>query len=133
MRTIEINRQINPDSIIVNAFRPYSGTELRRVCIEKGLIPKEQRAEDNRTYEVFYNGVLSSGELEGIRRVFPLYVSMDKSRWEEVRRAETDDDLYGDLKEEYREEILHRKARKESISGLTAEDIFINDEVAIPQ
>ena len=47
MKTIELNRKINPDSVVVNAFRPYSGTELRKICIEKGLIPKEERAEDN--------------------------------------------------------------------------------------
>ena len=50
MKTVELNREINPDSVVVNAFRPYSGTELRKICIEKGLIPKEDRAEDNRAY-----------------------------------------------------------------------------------
>jgi radical SAM superfamily enzyme YgiQ (UPF0313 family) len=112
MRTIEINRKINPDSMVVNAFRPYSGTELRKVCIEKGLIPKEERAEDNRTYNLFSNGVLSSEELEGLRRTFPLYVLMDKSRWDEIRTAEVSEEKYNQLKEETVGEILNRKTRK---------------------
>ena len=64
MKTIEINRQINPDSVVVNAFRPYSGTKLRKICIEKGLIPKEERAEDNRVYGAFDNGVLTEKNLK---------------------------------------------------------------------
>ena len=120
MKTVEINRKINPDSIVVNSFRPYSGTELRNVCIEKGLIPREERAEDNRTYEFFSNGVLSSQELEGIRRAFPLYVLMDKPRWGEVMDAEVDDNIYTRLKGESEVMILDRKARKMS-------EIFINN------
>ena len=42
MLTVELNRKINPDSVVTNAFRPYAGTQLRKVCIEKGLIPKEE-------------------------------------------------------------------------------------------
>ena len=89
MKTIELNRKINPDSVVVNAFRPYSGTELRKICIEKGLIPKEERAEDNRAYGAFNNGCLTSDELENIRKVFALYVTFPKNRWAEIKEAET--------------------------------------------
>ena len=85
MKTIEINRQINPDSIIINAFRPYSGTELRKICIEKKLIPPEERAEDNRVYGAFYNGAMSAKEIEGIRKMFNFYVKFPKERWSEIR------------------------------------------------
>jgi len=130
MRTIDINRQINPDSTIVNAFRPYSGTELRKICIEKGLISREERAEDNRVYGAFYNGVLTAEELEGIRKAFNFYVRFPKERWEEVRKAETDDTVFQQLKEEYKEnQHLYRKTRKEG--EVAASEIFINDEKAI--
>lgn len=102
METVELNRNIHPNNTIVNAFRPYSGTELRRICLEKDLIPIGERAEDNRVYGAFYNGVLSAEELEGIRRVFNLYVKFPKNRWNEIRKAETDDNLLKSLKEEYR-------------------------------
>lgn len=112
MKTVEINRQINSDSVVVNAFRPYSGTELRKKCIQMGLIPKEKRAEDNRVYEAFNNGVMSAEEIEGIRRVFNLYVKFPKERWDEIKKAESDDELFQALKKEYQDnQMLYRKKR----------------------
>ncbi len=133
MLTIELNRQINPDSIVLNAFRPYSGTKLRKICIEKGLIPKEERAEDYRTYEAFYNGAISAEELENIRKVFALYITFPKDRWSEVRKAETDNIIFDRLMREYKEkEMLNRKNREKipnSIhENIQANEIFINDQ-----
>ena len=132
MLTIELNRKINPDSIVVNAFRPYAGTKLRKICIDKGLIPKEERAEDNRAYGAFYNGVLSAEELENIRKVFALYVTFPKSRWREIRKAEKDDILYHKLiQEDKNNQLLNRKARKRNThsihENIKANEIFIND------
>jgi radical SAM superfamily enzyme YgiQ (UPF0313 family) len=113
MNTVEINRQINPDSVIVNAFRPYSGTELRKICIENDLIPSEERVEDNRVYGAFDNGVLSAREIEGIRKVFNLYVKFPKERWGEIKKAENDEKLRQFLIEEYQKKnMLYRKKRQ---------------------
>jgi len=136
MLTIELNRKINPDSIVVNAFQPYSGTELRKICIEKGLIPKEERAEDYRIYGAFYNGAISAEELENIRRVFALYVTFPKSRWAEIRKAETDLSLFNKLMKEYKEkEMLNRKNRQSvpnSIHGnIESSEVFINDQESV--
>jgi len=133
MLTIEINRKINPDSVVVNAFRPYSGTKLRKICIDKELIPKEERAEDNRVYGAFYNGVLKAEELENIRKVFALYVTFPKNRWKEIRQAETDEILFNKLMQEYKsKELFNRKKRENSVISLheniSAQDIFINDD-----
>ncbi|MFH1607545.1 MAG: radical SAM protein, partial [archaeon] len=109
MDTVRINKQINPDNVVVNAFRPYSGTELRKLCIEKGLIPPEERAEDNRVYSAFYNGVLSSEEIGGIRKVFNLYVKFPENRWDEIRKAEKDEGLRKALNREYEnKQVLQR-------------------------
>ena len=136
MKTIEFNRKINPDSVVVNAFRPYSGTELRKICIEKGLIPKEERAEDNRAYGAFNNGCLTSDELENIRKVFALYVTFPKNRWSEIRQAETNDNVYKKLMLEYNDnQLLNRQNRSKSATSeednIKANEIFINDEEAI--
>ncbi len=135
MKTIELNRKINPDSVVVNAFRPYSGTELRKICIEKGLIPKEERAEDNRAYGAFNNGSLTSDELENIRKVFAFYVTFPKNRWAEIKKAETDDNQFKILMEEYKNnQLLNRKNRVKKDTKkdqVEANDIFINDEEAI--
>ena len=118
MKTIELNRKINPDSVVVNAFRPYSGTELRKICIEKGLIPKEERAEDNRAYGAFNNGCLTSDELENIRKVFALYVTFPKNRWSEIRQAETNDNVYKKLMLEYNDnQLLNRQNRSKSATS----------------
>ena len=133
MKTIEINRQINPDSVVVNAFRPYSGTKLRKICIEKGLIPKEERAEDNRVYGAFDNGVLTGEELENIRKVFALYVTLPKTYWKEIRLAEKDEKIFNQLMKKYKaRDVLHRKTRDNSLDKnfIPADDIFINDDVA---
>lgn len=136
MRTIEINRAIQADSVVVNAFRPYAGTKLRRICIEKGLIPKEKRAEDFRIYGAFYNGVLPAEELENIRKCFALYVTFPKNRWTEIRKAETDLATYKELMQEYRnKQLLHRKKRPDMPASMhdnvEANDVFINDEKAV--
>lgn len=109
MKTIEINRKINPDSIIVNAFRPYSGTRLRKKCIDMDLIPIEERAKDNRIYGAFYNGVISAKEIEGIRKMFNFYVKFPKNRWGEIKKAEQDENTYEKLKKEWKENMLYRK------------------------
>jgi radical SAM superfamily enzyme YgiQ (UPF0313 family) len=126
-RTIKINRQINPDSIVVNAFRPYSGTELRQICIEKGIIPAEERAEDNRVYGAFYNGVLPAEELEGIRKVFAFYVKFPEERWNEIKVSESDEKAFESLQEEFLGlDMLHREKRLRT-DKVEADEIFIND------
>jgi len=135
MKTIELNRRINPDSVVVNAFRPYSGTELRKICIQKGLIPREDRAEDNRAYGAFNNGALTSSELENIRKVFALYVTFPKNRWSEIKQAETDDAVFKKIMNEYKDQNLlerqNRVAGDTEKDKITANEIFINDEEAI--
>ena len=136
MLTIDLNRKINPDTIMCNAFRPYAGTKLRKICIDKGLIPKEERAEDNRIYGAFFNGILTSNELENIRKVFALYVSFPKFRWPEIRKAETDNVLYSKLMKEFNDkQLLDRKNRQNMSSSIheniEAHELFINDPESV--
>ena len=123
-------------TVVVNAFQPYSGTKLRKICIEKGLIPKEERAEDYRIYGSFYNGAISAQELENIRKCFSLYITFPKSRWPEIRKAETDDRIFNALMKEYKDkEMLNRKNRESipnSIHGnIEANEVFINDQESV--
>ena len=108
MKTIEINRQICPDNIVVNAFRPYSGTPLRELCIREGLIKAEMRAEDNRSDEIYYNGIMSAEEIEGLRKCFPLYVKFPKERWSEIRMAEANPHIFKSLAQEFKDKYLYR-------------------------
>ena len=94
---------------------------------------KEERAEDNRVYGAFYNGVLKAEELENIRKVFALYVTFPKNRWKEIRQAETDEILFNKLMQEYKsKELFNRNKRENGIiplhENISAQDIFINDD-----
>lgn len=111
-KTIEINRIVNADSIIVNAFRPYTGTPLREECIKMGLISPGTRAEDNRALDQFYNGVMDAKEIEGLRRTFVLYTTFPKERWAEIKLAEQDDGAFEKLSKEFHDgNFLERKCR----------------------
>ena len=119
-----------------NAFRPYAGTKLRKICIDKGLIPKEERAEDNRIYGAFFNGVLTSNELENIRKVFALYVSFPKSRWAEIKKSETNPVLYNKLMKEFNEKQLLDRKNRQNMPGslhdnIDAHELFINDPESV--
>ena len=68
-------------------------------------------------------------ELENIRKVFALYVTFPKSRWDEIKRAETTGKIYRNLMKEYSsKELFNRKNREQIIE---AKEVFINDEEAI--
>ena len=74
--------------------------------------------------------------MENIRRVFALYVTFPKSRWAEIRKAETDTFLFGKLMKEYKEkEMLQRKNRHRMPNSLheniEANDLFINDQESV--
>ena len=71
--------------------------------------------------------------MENIRKVFALYVTFPKNRWQEIREAETNTALCNELMKEYeRKELFNRKSRENSINSIheniSAQDIFINDE-----
>lgn len=92
--TISLNREIGTfDSVSVNVFVPYHGTVLRDMAIREGwLDPNRQTtsviAESILTMPPPY---LQGHEILGLQRVFPLYVRLPESRYEEIRRAETFD------------------------------------------
>jgi anaerobic magnesium-protoporphyrin IX monomethyl ester cyclase len=112
MNTIRINVAADPDSIIINAFRPYTGTPMRQLCVEKGLIGQGTIAGDNRDLDQFDNGILTAKEIEGLRRTFVLYTTFPESRWDEIKIAEQDDKTFERLSEEFHSnQWLNRKKR----------------------
>ncbi len=46
METVELNRQINPDSIVIYIFNPYPGTSLFNIAIKDGFLSPEFMDED---------------------------------------------------------------------------------------
>ncbi len=106
--TIHLNREIGSfDSLSVNVFVPYHGTVLRELAIQEGWLDPERQttsviAESILTMPPPY---LSAQEILGLQRVFPLYVRLPESRYQEIRRAETFDEegdaLFESLSKEF--------------------------------
>lgn len=81
------------DSLSVNVFVPYHGTVLRTMALKEGWLDPERQ-----TTSVIAESILdmpppylSSDEILGLQRTFPLYAKLPKSRWADVRIAEKED------------------------------------------
>jgi anaerobic magnesium-protoporphyrin IX monomethyl ester cyclase len=92
--SIEFIRQIKGyDALSVNVFVPYHGTVLRTMALKEGWLDPERQ-----TTSVIAESILdmpppyiSSGEILGLQRTFPLYAKLPESRWAEIRKAEKND------------------------------------------
>ncbi len=85
--TINLNREINADSISAFVFVPYYGTLLREIALQKGYI-----SQDTKTHSVIHPTLdmpqLSKESILGLLRTFPLYVKMPESKYNEIKIAE---------------------------------------------
>jgi radical SAM superfamily enzyme YgiQ (UPF0313 family) len=93
--TVALNKEIwTFDSLSVNIFVPYHGTVLRQMALKEGWLDPERQ-----TTSVIAESILempppylSAQEILSLQRVFPLYVRLPESRYEEIHRAEQFDD-----------------------------------------
>ncbi len=95
--TIELNRNIQSATINAYLFNPYKGTDLYKVCEQKGYLPKEtdERVVDASLSDAFpyFKSILNMPtitpqELCGLQRTFVLYAKLPKSEWPRIRIAE---------------------------------------------
>jgi radical SAM superfamily enzyme YgiQ (UPF0313 family) len=99
--TIELNRQVSPDSFSATILEPYRGTPIRTLCEQEGLDPFHDTVY-NRKPQFIPRG-LSYEELSGLYRTFPFYVKFPKDRYPDIALAETDDEQYSKLLREFQE------------------------------
>jgi len=90
--TIELNRKLNADNIIVNLFVPYRGTKLRELSIKKGYLNKNDRGWDYRFSAALDQPQLKKEELLGLHRTFVLYTTLPKKKWDLIKMAEKFDE-----------------------------------------
>ena len=120
--TIELNRHIQSATINAYLFNPYKGTELYKVCLEKGYLPKEgdekvidaSLSEDFPYFKTVLNmPTISKAELVGLQRTFVLYAKLPRSEFSRIRIAEKfdteGDRMFQELKDEYLSGV-HEKA-----------------------
>ena len=108
--TIELNRQIPAyDALTVSVFVPYHGTVLRDLSIQKGYLVEDSIVCDLH-HSMLKMPQLSTTDLDGLLRTFPLYVHFDKSSWKDIKRAEKSDrignKIFEEMMQQYQKEAF---------------------------
>jgi radical SAM superfamily enzyme YgiQ (UPF0313 family) len=88
--TIRLDRQVQPDGVMVSFFSPYKGAKLRDLCQEMGYLKDDDIAMDYRLGPTMDMPQLSAEELTGVHRTFPLYVKFPEDEWKHIEIAEHD-------------------------------------------
>ena len=86
--TIELNRQLNTDSINAYIFTPYRGTAMYHDAISKGYLDPNVETNSIITNSVLEMPSISKEEILGLVRTFSLYVKFPKEEWPEIEIAE---------------------------------------------
>jgi radical SAM superfamily enzyme YgiQ (UPF0313 family) len=81
MDTIRINRIVNPSSLILNIFYPYPGTDLYKLCCEKGYIEGEGRNFRERDETILNLPDFPRKEIIKLYRRFGYLVYLNTSLW----------------------------------------------------
>ena len=110
-KTIYENRKVVEDyknidiSLTVSVFVPCGGSNLQQECIQRGYLNLDEYLQKppNTFHGGFWlkNKNLTESELKGLYRTFPLYVRLPASKFNDIKKAEIDDNLYTGLKEIY--------------------------------
>lgn len=110
-----VKRSAGYDGLMVNYFQPYLGTTLRDVCVKNNFIPATHiNGDNNESMGGYMDGwildmplpYLQKNDVTNLVNTFPLYAYFSEDRWEEVFKAETDQDKLKELQEEYRQNFL---------------------------
>jgi anaerobic magnesium-protoporphyrin IX monomethyl ester cyclase len=108
--TIELDRQINVQGVMVSFFSPYRGCTLREVCELEGYVTEEDIARDYRLGPSMDMPQLGREELIGLHKTFPLYVKFPKSEWDNIRTCEGNTPearkLYKEYSQRYVEQFM---------------------------
>ncbi len=109
--TIELNRHFKSDGVNAYTYVPFHGTPLRAMSESLGLIEKGKLTTSIVEATMLDMSYFKKEEIEGIRRCFVLYTKMPKSRWAEIKQAESltekGDEIFRALKNECLENFMH--------------------------
>lgn len=96
------------DGLTIAMFQPYHGTELRRIAEDAGFMDKSIIMNGGFLDSYFLKmpePYLQPEDVFALNKTFALYAYYDESRWEEIRRSETDEVLHEKLMKEYKEQF----------------------------
>lgn len=106
--TIELNRHIESDGINAYAFTPFHGTPLRSISEELGFVKKGELARCINNPTMISMPGFTKSQIQGLVRCFVLYVKMPKSRWPDIKKAESDTSEGNRIWQELKEECLNK-------------------------
>jgi anaerobic magnesium-protoporphyrin IX monomethyl ester cyclase len=116
MDTVELNRSLDSDNQNLYAFVPFHGTPLRRLCEEQGLVSPETITRACTDKPMLVMPQYTQQEIEGLIKCFVLYVKFPKSRWHDIKKAESNTPegnlIFKELKQEYVERYLLKTDNK---------------------
>ena len=105
MDTVEINRKINSFSLSCATYAPFKGTALRTLAEKRGYVDSELISPPNASWSVLDMPQFPKEQIFGLQRVFVMYSKFPKSRWPEIKKAESltpeGDAILKNLKEEF--------------------------------
>ncbi len=100
--TIDLVRRCKPETYSVGIFKPFIGSKLRKICIEKGFFDP---AGDDYNYPNDISSLkmpqFSHENIGKLYKTFVLYTKVDKEDYPLVKKAETDDQLLVELVKKY--------------------------------
>lgn len=110
MDTIELNRRISDkvDTMNCYAFVPYQGTSLHALSVKRGYIDDDTLTSCLTGDPVLNMPQFPKERIKGIIRTFSLYVKFDKSRWDEIKIAESFTEEGGRVFEKLRKEYIEK-------------------------
>ncbi|MFH1780854.1 MAG: radical SAM protein [Candidatus Nealsonbacteria bacterium] len=87
--TIELNRKLSGyDTMTVNIFAPYHGSQLREEAIQKGYLDPEASTINTTSSSILRMPQLSVEEIDGLVRVFMMYVRFPEKWRSYIEKAE---------------------------------------------
>jgi anaerobic magnesium-protoporphyrin IX monomethyl ester cyclase len=110
--TIELNREINSESVNAYIYTPFHGTELFNECLKKGYLDNNNVSGHITMDSVLNMKLLTKQEIIGLQKTFVLYTKMPRKYWETIRVAELDSsegkDAFKTMKKKYLKEYCEQ-------------------------
>ena len=90
LKTIMLNRKLNPTSATVTFFHPYRGAPLRPLCVEKGYIDVNQGKHEDvyRSDSQLNMPQITKQELKNLMQSFQLYMKLPKKYFHLIEMQE---------------------------------------------
>jgi anaerobic magnesium-protoporphyrin IX monomethyl ester cyclase len=89
MDTVEINRQIDSFNLSCSTMAPFQGTAIRTLAEKRGYIDPELISPPNAYMSTLNMPNFTKEQIFGLQRTFIMYVKFPKSRWPELKKAES--------------------------------------------